>query len=788
MLTRLFVLFGLFFATTVYAEDDAEEVADADAGDEEEEEEKVPDIIDGFSKEDLAKMAESAETHDFQAEVSRLMDIIINSLYGSKDIFLRELLSNAGDALEKARFSSIADPSYLGENKDLRIRIEIDEKAKTLSITDTGCGMTKQELIDNLGTVAKSGTTNFLEAMKEGGEQDASRLIGQFGVGFYSAFLIADTVMFTTVSSDEPTKQHIWQSTADGSFTVVEDPRGPILGRGSRVTMILKEEAAEYLRRDKVTDIVSKYSQFMSHPIYVQKTEAEMGGDDDEELDDDEEEKSKDDESKKWKLVNTQQPIWLRSKDDITEEEYQAFYKTIGKDVFEPLSYTHFNAEGDIEFRSILYIPKRAPHDMNMGNTESWKSDIKLYVRRVLVADQFDHLLPRYLMWVKGVVDSDDLPLNVNREQLQQNKILKVISKKLTRKVLEMLKKLSKGDGDDEEDEEEEEGEAAEKDEKKSEEKTTFEKFYDEFKMFLLLGCHEDDANRSKLAKLLRFVSSYTESQSTKKLTSLEDYVGRMQDEQPAIYYMSGEKVKEMEREASLEIFKKKGLEVLYLDEPYAELCFSKIFDFEGVKLRSVQKAGDLRINWDKDEGERYKNLVTMYKPLTKWWEKNVAKAGAPINKVEISRRLVDSPAVVVGTEYGQSARQERMQSVQDQDPTFFSQNQKVLEINANHPVIHDLLQKVKADPEDAAIAEIANLVAQAAVLQSNYDLEDPDILVSSVYELVSLQYGLDPNAEVEPITPEVPEKKEEVKDEDDADDEEETGDDDDTPGEKAEL
>merc|ERR1719405_357729 len=392
----------------------------------------------------------------------------------------------------------------------------------------------KEELIDNLGTVAKSGTTNFLEAMKEGGDNDASRLIGQFGVGFYSAFLVADTVMFTTVSADEPTKQHIWSSTADGSFTVVEDPRGPTLGRGSRVTMILKEEAAEYLRRDKVTDIVSKYSQFMSHPIYVQKTEAEMGGDDDEELDDDEEEKSKDDESKKWKLVNTQQPIWLRSKDDITEEEYQAFYKTIGKDVFEPLSYTHFNAEGDIEFRSILYIPKRAPHDMNMGNTESWKSDIKLYVRRVLVADQFDHLLPRYLMWVKGVVDSDDLPLNVNREQLQQSKILKVISKKLTRKVLEMLKKLSKGEKEDEEDEDDEDKEKDDEEEEDDEEKeTTFEKFYDEFKMFLLLGCHEDDANRSKLAKLLRFVSSYTEAQSAKKLTSLEDYVGRMQDEQP---------------------------------------------------------------------------------------------------------------------------------------------------------------------------------------------------------------------------------------------------------------
>merc|ERR1712159_658664 len=396
---------------------------------------------------------------------------------------------------------------------------------------------------------------------------------------------------------------------------------------------------------------------------------------------------------------------------------------------------------------------------------------------------------PRYLMWVKGVVDSDDLPLNVNREQLQQSKILKVISKKLTRKVLEMLKKLSKGEKEDEEEEDDEEKEKDEEEEKASTEKTTFEKFYEEFKQFLLVGCFEDDANRSKLAKLLRFVSSWTEKQEGKKKTSLEEYVARMQEEQPAIYYMTGEKIAEMEREAALEVYKQKDLEVLYLDEPYAELCFSKIFDFEGVKLRSVQKAGDLRINWKTEETDRYKNLVTMYKPLTKWWEKNIAKAGVPINKVEISRRLVDSPAVVVGTEYGQSARQERMQSVQDQDPTFFSQNQKVLEINANHPVIYDLLQKVKADPEDASIAETANLVAQAAVLQSNYDLEDPDILVSSVYDLVSLQYGLDPNAEVEPITPEVPEKKEDVKDEDDADDDEETGDDDDdTPGEKAEL
>merc|ERR1712196_686602 len=366
--------------------------------------------------------------------------------------------------------------------------------------------------------------------------------------------------------------------------------------------------------------------------------------------------------------------------------------------------------------------------------------------------------------WVKGVADSDDLPLNVNREQLQQNKILKVISKKLTRKVLEMLKKLSKGDGDDEEDEEEEEGEAAEKDEKKSEEKTTFEKFYDEFKMFLLLGCHEDDANRSKLAKLLRFISTYTESQDIKKLTSLEDYVGRMQDEQPAIYYMSGEKVKEM--------------------EPYAELCFSKIFDFEGVKLRSVQKAGDLRINWKTEETDRYNDLKKMYKPLTKWWEKNIAKAGVPINKVEISRRLVDSPAVVLATEYGMSARQERINKVQDQDPTYFSEQQKVLEINANHPTIYDMLQKVQADESDESLLDTANLVAQTAVLASNYDLEDPEILVQSVYDLVALEHNLDPKADVPPVEIELPEEPAKVEDDDeDGADEEEAKD-----GDKPEL
>merc|ERR1719411_1619384 len=405
-------------------------------------------------------MAEGAEKHEFQAEVNRLMDIIINSLYTDKQVFLRELVSNAADALEKARFHSVQDDSFLGDVKDLEVKIEHDADAKTISIVDTGVGMSKADLINNLGTVAKSGTTNFLEAMADGAD---SSLIGQFGVGFYSAFLVADKVTVTSKCNDDPV-QHVWQSSADASFTVVPDPRGNTLGRGSRVTLHLKEDAHDYLSEDKLKEASKKYSQFIQFPIYV-KVKKEVDVEAEEE--DDKEEK-KDKPAKKtvyeWEQVNTQKAIWLRSKEEVTEEEYTEFYKSISKDYLDPLAYTHFNAEGEIEFKSILYLPKKAPFDM-MDNYHSKKSEVKLHVRRVLVAEKFEDLLPRYLNFVRGVVDSDDLPLNVNREQLQQNKIMKVISKKLVRKVLELMKKLAK----EEDDEEKKDDEDKEKEEKKRE-------------------------------------------------------------------------------------------------------------------------------------------------------------------------------------------------------------------------------------------------------------------------------------------------------------------------------
>merc|ERR1712194_719572 len=472
-------------------------------------------IVDGFSVADREKMTEGSEKHEFQAEVSRLMDIIINSLYTDKQVFLRELVSNAADALEKARFHSVQDETLLGDTKDLEVKIEHDADAKTITIIDTGIGMSKADLINNLGTVAKSGTTNFLEAMAEGAD---ANLIGQFGVGFYSAFLVADKVSVTSKCNDDAV-QHVWESSADASFTVVDDPRGTTLGRGSRVTLHLKEDAHDYLSEDKLKETAKKYSQFIQFPIYVKvKKEVDAEADEDDDDDDKEDEEEKDDveakdeeekdedkdEEKKpkkktvyeWEQVNTQKAIWLRAKEDVTEEEYNEFYKGISKDYLDPLAYTHFNAEGEIEFKSILFLPKKAPFDM-MDNYWTKRSEVKLYVRRVLVAEKFDELLPRYLNFVRGVVDSDDLPLNVSREQLQQNKIMKVISKKLVRKVLELMKKLAKDEesGDDEEDEKdgEEKEETADKKDKKDEE-SVWSKFWKEFNKNLKMGCYEDDS------------------------------------------------------------------------------------------------------------------------------------------------------------------------------------------------------------------------------------------------------------------------------------------------------
>merc|ERR1712159_917876 len=615
---------------------------------------------------------------------------------------------------------------------------------------------------------------------------------------------VADKVTVTSKCNDDPV-QHVWESSADASFTLVDDPRGNTLGRGTRVTLHLKEDAHDYLAEDKLKETAKKYSQFIQFPIYVKvKKEVEADAeedDEDDEKEEDEDVESKDDEEEKegkkeksppkkqtvyeWEQVNTQKAIWLRSKEEVTDDEYTEFYKTISKDYLEPLANTHFNAEGEIDFKSILFLPKKAPFDM-MDNYWTKKSEVKLYVRRVLVAEKFEDLLPRYLNFVRGVVDSDDLPLNVSREQLQQNKTMKVISKKLVRKILELMKKLAKeGDGDDEEDEDkEDEEEKEEKEEKKDkkDEETTWQKFWKEFNKNLKMGCYEDDSNRSKLSKLLLFTTTKSEG----KEINLDKYLDRMQESQESIYYMSGESLDVMQKAPALQIFKKKDIEVLMLSDHLDEPCIQKLADYEGKKFVSIQKA-DVKLDESEDEKKKFSKLKDMYKPLTDWWKEKLTEftekgamkdAGVKLEKVEISKRLTESPVVVVTSQFGYSAQQEKImkaQAFQNKDQIQMMSGRKTLEINPNHPVVVDLLSKIKVDKEDAAALDSAQGLFQTALIESGYEIADPAALVNRVYRLMSKELGVDPDAPLAEVeVPEDDEEEEEAEEEEEEEEEEE--------------
>merc|ERR1712135_66182 len=496
---------------------------------------------------------------------------------------------------------------------------------------------------------------------------------------------------------------------------------------------------------------------------------------DDEEKDDEEDKKPTKKTVFEWEQVNTQKAIWLCAKEDVTEEEYNDFYKSISKDYLDPLAYTHFNAEGEIEFKSVLFLPKKAPHDM-MDNYWTKRSEVKLYVRRVLVAEKFEELLPRYMNFVRGVVDSDDLPLNVSREQLQQNKIMKVISKKLVRKVLELMKKLAKEEESDDEDEDEEvEKDAEEKEEKDDNvEESTWAKFYKEFNKNLKMGCYEDDSNRSKLSKLLRFKSTKSETSHI----SLDKYLDRMLESQESIYYMSGDSIDTMKKAPVLQIFKKKDVEVLMFDDHLDEPCIQKLADYEGKKFVSIQKA-DVKLDETDDEKKKFSKLKDMYKPLTDWWKEKLnalteggamKDAGVKIEGVAVSKRLTDSPVVVVTSQFGYSAQQEkvmRAQAFQNKEQVGMMAGRKTLEINPNHPDVVDLLAKVKSDAGNAAAVDTAQVLFQTALVESGYEIADPSAPVSRVYRLMSKELGVDPDAPLQEV--EVPDDEEEEAEEEDA-------------------
>ncbi|KAL3668018.1 hypothetical protein V7S43_006889 [Phytophthora oleae] len=751
------------------------------------------------------------ETFAFQAEVSRLMDILINSLYRTKEIFLRELISNASDALDKIRFLALSNNELLGKLRDLEIRISFDKDAHTLTIRDTGVGMTKDDLVNNLGTVAKSGTANFVEAMQASAED--SSLIGQFGVGFYSVYLVADRVRVVSKNNDDD--QYIWESDANASFTITKDPRGDTLVRGTEITLFLKPDATEFQDQDKLKSLVGHYSEFITFPIYVNASstetyeveeepvdveetvedekDAEKTSEEDEELEaveEDEETKAPKTRTEtrtvwNWERVNEVKAIWTRSKDDISDEEYESFYHSLQKtDITDPLTWIHFKAEGEIEFKSILYVPGQAPRDL-YTRFENQKADIKLYVRKVLITDDFDDFLPRYLNFIAGVVDSDDLPINVSRETLQENKILRVIRKKLVRKVLEMLRKLSENeeDEDDEEDEEEadastdaeydakkESEEIAEGEEEETEEEdgnAAYNKFWEEFGKNIKLGVMDDAANRGKLVKLLRFVTS----ESDGKWTSLEQYVDRMKDWQDSIYYIAAENAEACEKSPFMEKMRAKGLEVLYFVDALDEYMVSHMSEYDGRKLVSITKEG-IKFG-DEDESltkkreqlyaDKYVALTTALKTLY----------GDKISRVTMSQRVVDSPAVMVTSQWGYSANMQRIMKAQtfasgEKNSPMYGAGSAILELNPRHPIVSKLNELMLGDSEKKETKDLAWLLYDTALINSGFDMADTNHFSERVHRIMKSTMGIE-SMELEPEI-EVPEEEEEV-DEEEAED-----------------
>ena len=737
---------------------------------------------------------EEANTFNFNADINQLLSLIINTFYSNKEIFLRELISNASDALDKIRYLAITDPTVLKNEEKYFIRIIPDKTNNTLTIWDSGIGMTKTDLINNLGTIARSGTRHFMELLNAGADIS---MIGQFGVGFYSSYLVANKVVVISKSNDD--EQYRWESIANSTFQVVKDTilndKSNAIGRGTKIILYLKDECVEFLEERKLKDLIKKHSEFISFPIelWIEKTtEKEVDDDEDDEKKEDEKKDEKKEEEKKeekkegeeekkeekkeeekkegeekkdeekkdeekkedegpkvedtkeekkekkkkkikevtheFERVNNTKPIWLRKKEDVTKEEYANFYKSITNDWEDHLACIHFTMEGHLEIKGILFVPKRAPFDLFEANKK--KTNIKLYVRRVFIMDDCDELIPEYLGFIKGVIDSDDLPLNISRESLQQNKILKAIKKSITKKCIELFFQIAENAED-------------------------FKKFYEQFSKNLKLGIHEDATNRAKLAELLRYYST----KSGEEMVSFKQYIERMQPKQKYIYYITGESKSVVAASPFIEKLKEKGIEVLYLTDPIDEYCIQQLKDFEGKQLKCCSKEG-LDLEDTEDEKKAFEELKTQYEPVCKKIKEILDNK---VEKVVVGERLDESPCVLVTSEFGWTANMERImkaQALRDNSMTSYMISKKTLEINPKHGIIKELKAQLEKDSNSSNIKDTIWLLYDTSLLNSGFSIEDPNAFAKRTYKMIL--FGLQDDSLPATETKKEDEKKEE--------------------------
>jgi molecular chaperone HtpG len=631
---------------------------------------------------DTIKEAASKETLGFQAEVKQLLQLMIHSLYSNKEIFLRELISNASDAADKLRFEALSDAALFENDSTLKIRIAFDKAARTVTISDNGIGMNRQEVIDNIGTIAKSGTREFFSQLSGDQAKDAN-LIGQFGVGFYSAFIIADKVTLTTRRAGLTAEHGVrWESAGEGDFTLemVEKP-----ARGTEITLHLREGEDEFLSDWKLKTIIRKYSDHITLPIVMKKSEWKDG----EEVPTDEDE-----------TVNKASALWARAKSEITEEEYQEFYKHVSHDFEPPLAWSHNRVEGKQEYISLLYLPTRAPFDLY---DRERRHGIKLYVRRVFIMDDAEKLMPQYLRFVRGVIDSADLPLNVSREILQHSREIDGIKAGSVKKVLGLLEDMAENEPE------------------------KYAGFWKEFGRVLKEGPGEDFANKEKIAGLLRFASTLQDNEE--QVVSLKQYIERMKEGQGKIYYITADTFAAAQHSPHLEIFRKKGIEVLLLSDRVDEWLLGSLTEFEGKKLQSVAK-GDLDLGKLEDEAEKeqQKKVEDEYKPLV---ERIQTALGESVKEVRVTHRLTDSPACLVSGEHDLSGNLERILKAAGQKTPS---TKPVLEINPQHAI----LQRLSAEADESRFADWALVLFDQALLAEGGQLEDPASFVRRMNGLLA--------------------------------------------------